>query len=667
MGRPKKREPFLLTLDTETVGLDGELRRIAVYDGKDVTYGYTFKDVEYKLIKYYEEGYRPYCYIHNADFDLRKLPEIWEKGNILWNTTKKIGNKYATVTCAKYTIKDSFKILPSALAKLSKDFDVTHGKLDLWEEVQKTYPGQYEDVVDFLARCPVDDPLYLKYLGYDVISLYEVLQRIMQVAKMELADFVSILSTASLSRYLLKNGYGGEPFRTPGNKTDYEILTSCPSWGSEKLMKESTISYLECEYKIREAFYGGRTEVFTPYLAPDNGKIVGYHYDVNSLYPTQFYKEYPVGYPSYEDNPRLIAHNWEWWQEYREGLGFIKAEVYIPPQAIPPLPVKMGKLVFVTGHVVGSWTYLELDYAVKNCGVEIVRFIEQIHFKKTYPVFKNAVETFYPMKEQGKRDGNASLTAFSKLVLNTMYGWTCLRRDDKTALRDISMLDKWKDSERMIYVNEEMGYFEIFDKVNATSIQVQIGAYVTSYARLTLLDALRKQAEKGTVYYCDTDSIVCDTPMDADMIDPYELGKWDLEAELLSAIFVQPKVYTETTTKHVNKKFKGISRKFVQEELGREDYEEILNMYRAGIATRHIIERGRKILPSLAVAQKRHENPNQLKESDKRINTGTKQKRNIDFNANTSSAWHLGSIEEFERFSFKEFDNPPEGENLFGG
>lgn len=663
----KKRPPYILTLDTETIGLDGDLRRIAIYDGKEVTYGYTFKDVEWKLIEYYNKGFRPYCYIHNADFDLRKMPELWEKGNVLWNTTKKIGNKYATVTCLYYTIKDSYKILPSALSKLSRDFDVEHGKLDLWEAVQEQYPGQYADHIDFLARCDLDDQLYLEYLGYDVISLYEVLQKIMEVAKLETEEFIHILSTASLSRYLLKNGYGGIQFHTDGNKTDYEILTSCPAWGSDKLMKESTITYVECENKIREAFYGGRTEVFTPYLAPDNGKVVGYHYDVNSLYPTQFHKDYPVGYPTYEDDPKLIAHNWEWWQEYREGLGFIKAEVYIPPQTIPPLPAKMGKLVFVTGHIIGSWTYVELEYAVKNCGVQIVQFIEQIHFKKTYPVFKNAVDTFYPMKEQGKKDGNASLTAFSKLVLNTLYGWTCLRRDDKTALRDLSLLDKWKDSGRIIYANEEMGYFEIFDKVNATSIQVQVGAYVTSYARLTLLDALRKQAEKGTVYYCDTDSIVCSAPMDAEMVDPYTLGKWDLEAELLSAIFLQPKVYTETTTKKVNKKFKGISRKFVQAELSPEDYENILDMFRKGVATKHIIERGRLILPSLAVAQKRHENPNQLKQSDKRIDTSAKPKRQIDFNANVSAAWHMGSIEQFETFSFQAFDNPPEAPNLFGG
>lgn len=663
----KKRPPFILTLDTETIGLDGDLRRIAIYDGKEVVYGYTFKDVEYKLIEYYNKGYRPYCYIHNADFDLRKLPEIWEKGNVLWNTTKKIGNKYATVTCLYYTIKDSFKILPSALSKLSKDFDVTHGKLDLWKAVQEAYPNQYTDHVDFLARCNVDDPLYLEYLGYDVISLYEVLQKIMDVAKLDIEEFIHILSTASLSRYLLKNGYGGEQFKSAGNKTDYEILTSCAAWSSEKQMKESTISYIECEGKIREAFYGGRTEVFTPLLPPDGGRVVGYHYDVNSLYPTQFYKDYPVGYPHYDNDPKIIEHNWEWWLEYKEGLGFIKAEVYIPPQKIPPLPCKMGKLVFVTGHVVGSWTYIELEYAVKNCGVVIERFIEQIHFKKTYPVFKNAVDVFYPMKENGKREGNPSLTAFAKLVLNTMYGWTCLRRDDKTALRDISMLDKWKDSGRLIYTNEEMGYFEIFDKVNATSIQVQVGAYVTSYARLTLLDALRKQAEKGTVYYCDTDSIVCDTPMSPEMIDPYELGKWDLEAELLSAIFLQPKVYTETTTKSINKKFKGISRSFVQKELTVEDYQQILSMFQQGIATRHIIERGRQILPSLAVAQKRGENPNQLKESDKRINTAAKPKRDIDFNNNVSVAWHMENLEQYYTFNFKDFDNPPEAPNLFGG
>ena len=46
----KKRPVKILTLDTETEGFAGNLKRIAVCDGKKVTYGYTFLDIEPTLI-----------------------------------------------------------------------------------------------------------------------------------------------------------------------------------------------------------------------------------------------------------------------------------------------------------------------------------------------------------------------------------------------------------------------------------------------------------------------------------------------------------------------------------------------------------------------------------------------------------------------------------------
>ena len=260
-----------------------------------------------------------------------------------------------------------------------------------------------------------------------------------------------------------------------GRKTDFELLTTCKAWGSQKTMKHCDITYEQCEYKMREGFYGGRTEVFTPYLKPKNGEIVGYHYDVNSLYPSVMIdNEFPVGYPEFENDPRLIKCDWEEWLEERRGLGFIKCDVFVPEQAIPPLPCKMGKLVFVCGHLTGTWTYSELAYAVEHCGVKILKFHEMIHFKKTHTVFKNFIKTFYQMKEQGKKDKKPAITNFAKLIMNTSYGWTVLRRDDKTGLRDISLLEKWENTDRFLYKNEEMGYFEIMEKVTAETIQVQV-------------------------------------------------------------------------------------------------------------------------------------------------------------------------------------------------
>lgn len=435
-----KRPPKILTLDTETIDLDGPLKRIGIYDGfSEPKLGYTFEDIEDVIYYWYNAGYMPHIYIHNADFDLRKLPEIWYAGNVVWSRTKKIGTKYARIQCKNYVIHDSLKLLPFSLKKLSKDFGLEHGKVDLWEAVQEAYPNQYENEVDFLNRCDPDDPVYLKYLKFDVISLYELIYKLIEVSGIPEDKIVGCLSTASMSKYVLKNGYKGITFGD-GEKTDYEYLVSCQAWASKKTMKQCSISYEECEYKIREGFYGGRTEVFTPRLMEKtdrygNPRITAYHYDVNSLYPFAMSKQeelsgvivgsdYPIGYPHFQSDSRLCKLDWDRWLKTHEGLGYIKATVFIPPQEIPPLPVKLGKLAFVTGTVVGTWTYTELEYAVKNCGVEVLEIHEMIHFKRTHKIFKRFVEVFYDLKVKGKEVGNASLTAFSKLMLNTAYGWT---------------------------------------------------------------------------------------------------------------------------------------------------------------------------------------------------------------------------------------------------
>ena len=427
-------------------------------------------------------------------------------------------------------------------------------------------------------------------------------------------------------------------------------------------MKHSNISYLECEMKIRQAYYGGRTEVFKPIC---NGRA--FYYDVNSLYPASMVdNEFPVGYPEYIDNPKIAMHEWKYWFKYRDGLGFIKADVFVPDQTIPPLPCRMGKLVFVTGHITGSWTYNELAYAVENCGVIVNHVHEIIHFKNTYKVFRNFVMEFYKLKEYATEIKNNALRNFSKLILNTSYGWTGLNREGKTGLRDMNMIEKWQDTGRVLYTNEELGFFEIIDKVNATTVQVPVAAYVTSYARLILLDALRKQSEIGEVYYCDTDSIICSAEMPPEMVSKTRLGAWDLENVIDSGIFLQPKVYTYEIAGKDKIKFKGIT-KTRQKELDKDFYLEILKKLQNGEKEKVIVELGRQSLPTLAVAQKKHIDPNVLNVMDKGINVGAKQKRDIDYKNNVSKPWHMESREAFENFSFNDFNNPPDGLILFGG
>ena len=93
--------------------------------------------------------------------------------------------------------------------------------------------------------------------------------------------------------------------------------------------------------------------------------------------------------------------------------------------------------------------------------------------------------------------------------------------------------------------------------------------------------------------------------------------------------------------------------KKAQEDLERKDYEKIYQKLCEESKDRYLLEENVASLPSLHVAQKNNRDWNSLNIRDKYLNLGNKQKRNIDYNKNISEPWHMGGIEIFDSFSFK--------------
>ena len=580
------------------------------------------------------------------------MPTVFREGNVKWNKCLNINRRYAVLECKYYSFHDSFKLLPMSLKKASEQFNLEHGKLDLWEEVQKEYPGQYKNVVDFLSNCDVDNELYLKYLGYDVISLYELIEKLIDVSSIPLEKLVKCPSTASMSKYIFKHGYKGQPFYSEEEtKTDYDYLISNKYWLSDKPIKNTNVSWQEIELKCREAYYGGRTEVFTPKINETGKEINAFYYDVNSLYPYACKENfYPVGVPQFYDDAFSVKYKWNLWLRKKRGLGFLKCKVFVPQQKIPPLPTRKERLCFLTGYLEGYWTFVELEYAIKNCGVEILEFIEMVYFPKTFKIYANYIDVFNTMKEQATKDGNMALREFSKLMNNTSYGWTAMKRQ-QLSLDDIKNYEKHRNKGKLITINKELGYCQYEDRARSESIQVQVGAYVTSYARLILLEGLRRQAEKGEIYYCDTDSIVCEAEMDSQFVDDVKLGYFGLENVIKKGLFLFPKVYTIETAKTTKYKFKGVTKER-QQTFNYKFYEDIYKSLCAGDTGRIPIEENITRLRGLVTAQKNELDPNELVYSHKDLLLDNMQKRNIDYKNNKSVAWHMENIEMFNDFSF---------------
>lgn len=631
----KKKPIKIYTLDTETYnGLVGGIKRIAIYDGQSITYGYNFTDIKPYIMEQ-AKHYKVHIYIHNMEFDARKMPELFEKGVINWEQSFILNGKVATITTDHFIMHDSFRLLPMSLSKLSKGFDVTHGKLDLWEEVQKVYPDQFENIVDFLDRCDRDNELYMKYLGYDVISLYEIIEKLLDISGIPLKDFVKRVSTASLSRYLFKNGWKEKQFADEDGHSDFD-----------KLCAYDYTTDLEAEEFLRASYCGGRVEVFKMIL--ENG----FHYDINSLYPYCMLQALPVGKPLHYFKSNIAKSYFETWLENKRGYGFLSCTVYIPPQHIPPLPVKMGKLTFPTGTVYGTWTFEELEFAVNECGVQILEFHEVIFYRRTYPVFKNFVETFYKLKEQASEMKNEALRTFAKLILNTGYGYTGMRRDDKTQLKDYEKIFDSKN--KVVYANEKLGFIECVSEIKARYIQVQIASAITSKARLCLLRALKSGEKIGNVFYCDTDSIVLDVPLPDHFVDDYEIGKFKLESRPDRAIFLKPKVYAEMFESETHVKFKGVSRE-TQSTMDMTDYEmmlkELTNLDKDFI----IVEKNRLTFRSIMYTQKKELDVNTYEVRDKKLNLKTVEKRHMNYAENYTQPLHFETEKDFEEFDYNNF------------
>ena len=505
----------------------------------------------------------------------------------------------------------------------------------LKDEFEKDY---FKNIVDFLDRCDKDDEVYLKYLGFDVISLYEIIEVLKDIAGLTDRDFVGRISTASLSRFLFKTGYKGKEFKGEfSNKTDYEQLCSY-KWYYD----------LETEDFIRESYCGGRTEVFKPRL-----EVQGFHYDVNSLYPFVMKDggEYPIGKPDYTGKGSVAEHWYRDWQQYHSGLGFVNCKVYIPKQPIPPLPVKMGKLTFPCGEVYGTWTYEELDYAEKECGVEIREFYAGVHFKQTFPVFERFVSEFYKLKEEGTVTENEPLRTLAKLILNVGYGYTGMRRDDKSSMDTIENASKY---ERILFQDEELGFIEVPTEIKSEYIQVQVASYVTSRARLVLLKALRDVVNRGgNVYYCDTDSIVCDIELDPSMVDGSKLGFWDLEGRPVKGLFIRPKVYTEVyEDEKETVKFKGVSKE-TQEELDYNFYESIYTDLEEQDKDFIVVEKNRVTMRSIMYMQKEGLSMDYYETRDKKMNYNTIEKRVMDYKGNQTEPHYFPTIDDFQKFNYK--------------
>lgn len=295
-------------------------------------------------------------------------------------------------------------------------------------------------------------------------------------------------------------------------------------------LKDPIMTYRACEDEIRQSYVGGRTEIFRRY-----GENLRY-YDVNSLYPHAMRNfASPVGSPCVDYAMTV------------DDFGVVQAfvtppkDIHIPLLAHKTVDAKGNpKTLFPRYSFEGWFCTPELQKA-RELGYKI-EIKKGFRFEKKF-LFTEYVDTFYDIKQTST---DPVEKANAKLFLNSLYGKFGQRREQKK----LSLFPKDVLSWTLC---DHTGNLQLYEKEHMTQsnhILPAIASFITCHARLTLYEYMEEvQAKGGNVYYCDTDSIICDVELDT---DANALGamKDELSGDIMSeAYFLLPKTYAYRTAK----------------------------------------------------------------------------------------------------------------------
>src|SRR6266542_1847641 len=240
------------------------------------------------------------------------------------------------------TVKDSFKLLPGALAKLASDFRVGQQKdhfphyflLNTLEETmeyvgplpaykffepKRTSREEWEEMFAKTGNTWSFMEIARKYLHSDCVCLHQVIS----------AFFLGLHNQFQLNP-ITNLSIPGVAFKAW--KQHQLPLLHSDGLGVQDLSKS-------LDNHFRAAYHGGIVDVYKPHLEGQ-----GFYYDVNSLYPTAMCRPMPVGQPT------LVSLTMDQF-EGREFFGYLWARVQAPEtQYIGLLPIKyQGRLVCPVG------------------------------------------------------------------------------------------------------------------------------------------------------------------------------------------------------------------------------------------------------------------------------------------------------------------------------
>lgn len=285
----------------------------------------------------------------------------------------------------------------------------------------------------------------------------------------------------------------------------------------------------------RKWYYGGRTEVFSSEMVHN----VDY-YDYNSMYPaTMIQNRFPIpNYYSYYERTEYTFAVEMWVDESNE---------YIP---IFPERLENGLVVFRACKKKVFAFIEEFDYALEQgLPCKPIVYYNCMGWGKPF----DYISDLYDLRMRYKREGQSGFSNAIKIIMNSTYGKLGMRNDfEDLSLQSSDAVEDWSQITDTIADTYAMSKKVVGGHVK---INVVIAMKITALARLGITKQARELSKNNTIYYMDTDSIVCSHGA---IKESNELGRMKIEEKYLMFEAFSAKDYIGITEKDVIRKTKGV-------------------------------------------------------------------------------------------------------------
>lgn len=439
MSRRKKDKRQFWTLDCETDPFKhGRVPVPFIWGLYTGTSYWEFETVD-ALVEFISE-HDVIVYAHNGGkFDFHFLLERIN----LHEPVKVINGRLVVAHIGKAELRDSWNVLPIALAQYQKD-QIDYAKFE----------------ADVRAKHM---PEIRRYLKGDCVYLWQMIDQFER----------------EYGRHLTQAGAALSQWRAM----------------SDKRTPETDADYFD---KFAPFYFGGRVQCFQTGHVKGPAKIV----DINSAYPWAMLSSHPYG-PDYVTTENS--------SEFRP-TSFVTLECV--SRGALPFRSERGAITFpddterrryvVCGH--------ELQAGLDTGTVEAVQILAVTDFSEEVS-FAPYIEHFYSQRQEAKATGDKAGDIFCKLLMNSLYG------KFGTNPRNYGNFQCVPFSEMEDYHGEGFEFEGMIgphallraplDDWQMKFLNVATAASITSQVRALLWRAIC--ASEG-VAYCDTDSLICQTP-----------------------------------------------------------------------------------------------------------------------------------------------------------